>query len=208
MKKREAQKSAWRSGTDIKDKPAPERRPSGPASAGEPDAAAAKRGSPAGGSQRDLGKAAPLAALAPAPKVQVNWYKKEGSSSADATMAAIMGHDFKQQVRELLVSKLMSTLGDIISREKQLQDIGGGTGKLSLRFKEEWKENEAALAMIPFEAVDVAHRHNDLYANNFHDPLTLLKSRQFYGRLLQAPPRHHARRRSMRRRASTACAAR
>jgi len=192
IKKREEQKNAWRSGTDIKDKAPPPLKPA--ASGG-----AAARPSSAGVSpdQRNAGSAeksqghnstgGPLAALAPAPvtKVQVNWFKSE--KSADSTMKAIEEHNFQPLVREALVSKLMSTLGDIISREKQLQDIGGVGGKLSLRFKEEWKENEAALAMIPYEAVDVAHRHNDLYANNFHDPLTLLKSRQFYGRLLQAP---------------------
>ena len=50
-----------------------------------------------------------------------------------------------------LVKKLMSTLSDIISREKQLQDIGGKGGKLSLGFRQEWQEAEAALAMIPYE---------------------------------------------------------
>ena len=121
MKKREAQKSAWRSGTDIKDKPPPPLKAAASASAARPSSAAAesseKRASPGGGGSQ--GK--PLAALAPAPKLQVNWFRKEGASSADGTMAAILEHDFKPLVREALVSKLMSTLGDIISREKQLQ---------------------------------------------------------------------------------------
>jgi GGDEF domain-containing protein len=107
------------------------------------------------------------------------------SETFDEVTAAIKTHNFKPRVANELQRKLTSTLGDIVSREKQLQDIGGSSGKLSMRFKQEWQESEAALAMIPFEAVDVAHRHDDLFANNYHDPLTLLKSRQFYGRLLQ-----------------------
>ena len=51
-------------------------------------------------------------------------------------------HEFKQIVREELVGKLMKTLGEIISREKQLKDIGGTGSKLSLRFKRDWQENE------------------------------------------------------------------
>ena len=114
------------------------------------------------------------------------FYRSEPRADAfSAIVAQIAAHDFKPDVRRELLQRLTNTLGEIVSREKQLQDIGGSAGKLSLRYRQDWQENEAALAMIPYVAVDVAHRHEDLFANNFHDPLTLLKSRQFYGRLLQ-----------------------
>ena len=87
--------------------------------------------------------------------------------------------------------KAHTTALDAIMRElklsaEQLKAVGNERQKLTIEYTAKWAEDRAKLVGLPHKAVELAAKHGlkDLLAMHYCDKLTLLHSKEHYGRLL------------------------
>ena len=87
--------------------------------------------------------------------------------------------------------KAHTTALDAIMRElklstEQLKAVGNKRHKLTVEYQAKWAEDRARLVGLPHKAVELAAQHGlkDLLAMHYCDKLTLLHSKEHYGRLL------------------------
>ena len=69
---------------------------------------------------------------------------------------------------------------------EQLKAVGNDPLKLTMQYQGGWDEDRAELVGLPHKAVELAAKHGlkDLLAMHYCDKLTLLYSKEHYGRLL------------------------
>ena len=82
-------------------------------------------------------------------------------------------------------SKLESLVNELRVASGQLLAVGGDRNKLTAQYTHPWSINQATLATLDYELVKLASEHGDTRNMSFHDPLTLLKRKTFYGALLE-----------------------
>ena len=88
--------------------------------------------------------------------------------------------ELSPETRKAHTSVLETLVHELKLSEEQLKAVG----KLTIQYQAKWDENSAALAGLPHEAVELAKKHGDLLAMHYCDKLTLLYSKEHYGRLL------------------------
>ena len=89
----------------------------------------------------------------------------------------------EHRLQEDLRKKREIIMGKLQKSAEQLREVGGEPCKLSIRHKEDWQEQEFLLAMLDAEFVQAAMEQKDFNAM-YYDPLTLLRNKAFYGKLL------------------------
>ena len=67
---------------------------------------------------------------------------------------------------------------------EQLKAVGNNPLKLTIQSMAKWDQDRAALAGLPNKAVELANKHGDVLAINYCDKLTLLQSKEHFGRVV------------------------
>jgi GGDEF domain-containing protein len=94
------------------------------------------------------------------------------------------GFELKPETREAHTSSLNTIVHELKLNTEQLKAVGNNPIKLTIQYRAKWDEDRAALVGLPHKAVELAEKHGDLRAINYCDKLTLLFSKEHYGRLL------------------------
>ena len=106
-----------------------------------------------------------------------------------ATLPALLNHlktlELSPETREAHTSVLRDTVHELKLNSQQLMDVGNFPLNLGVDYQATWDEYRAKLAGLPSKAIELAsNKHGDLLAMHYCDKLTLLYSKEHYGRLL------------------------
>ena len=102
-----------------------------------------------------------------------------------ALIKKLKGLGLSRETREAHTSMLTTLVRELKLSDEQLKAVGNEALKLTVKYQAKWDEDRAKLAGLPSKAVELAKKHDgDLLAINYCDKLTLLYSKEHYGRLL------------------------
>ena len=97
--------------------------------------------------------------------------------------------ELSKEIRARHNIALNTVMNELKLSDEQLKDVGNDPGKLKTQYKDKWDQDRAVLAGLPHKAVELAAKHGgddlaDLLAMHYCDKLTLLYSKEHYGRLI------------------------
>ena len=92
--------------------------------------------------------------------------------------------ELSTKTRKAHTSALAATVHELKLNAEQLKAVGNDPYKLTVEYQAKWDEDRAKLVGLPNKAVELAKKHGDLLAMHYCDKLTLLYSKEHYGRLL------------------------
>ena len=92
--------------------------------------------------------------------------------------------EISPKTRKAHTSALSAIVHELKLSTQQLKDVGYDPVKLTIQYQDKWDQDRAALVGLPHKAVELAEKHGDLLAINYCDKLTLLSSKEHFGRLI------------------------
>ena len=92
--------------------------------------------------------------------------------------------ELSTKTRKAHTSALAAIVHELKLNTEQLKAVGNERHKLTMNYQAKWDEDRAKLVGLPNKAVELAKKHGDLLAMHYCDKLTLLYSKEHYGRLL------------------------
>ena len=93
--------------------------------------------------------------------------------------------ELSRETRKVHTSVLNTLVHELKLSDEQLKAVGNDPDKLTVQYQAKWDQDRAKLAGLPGKAVELAKKHDgDLLAMHYCDKLTLLYSKEHYGRLL------------------------
>ena len=93
--------------------------------------------------------------------------------------------ELSPETRKAHASVLNTLVHELKLSNEQLEAVGNDPLKLTVQYQARWDQDRASLAGLPSKAVELAKKHGrDLLAMHYCDKLTLLYSKEHYGRLL------------------------
>ena len=92
--------------------------------------------------------------------------------------------EISPKTREAHTSALSAIVHELKLNTEQLKAVGNDPLKLGIQYQAKWDQDRAALVGLPHKAVELAAEHGDLLAMHYCDKLTLLYSKEHFGRLI------------------------
>ena len=92
--------------------------------------------------------------------------------------------EINPKTREAHTSALNAIVHELKLNTEQLKAVGNDPLKLTVQYQAKWDQDRAALVGLPHKAVELAAEHNNLLEMHYCDKLTLLYSKEHYGRLI------------------------